>query len=440
MLLKHITNLQIRSENERYESYLFADELQQSSNNLTKMVRLYVITGDPQYRQYFYEILAIRSGEVARPQDYHQIYWDLVEEGVPHLKEGSEKKSLKARMLEHGFTLNEFNLLQESENASNALAKMEEQAMYAMEGRYDDGTGKYTIRGDPDPKLARKLVFSKEYREAKRTVMLPLEKFFESIKIRTNKRTKMLRQEVVFVITLAISLSALSIIVMVISIYKALNALYKATNDSEMLLLNILPPSIAQRLKRGEEPIVDEIPQASVLFADIVDFTKATAHYGVTKMVGILNELFDEFDTLTEKFGVEKVKTIGDNYMAVSGVPIPEPDHAIKLANFAIELLETFQSFCKSHELNFEARIGMTYGSVIAGVIGRKKFIYDIWGEVVNTASRMESSGVNGKIQITEKMAMMLSEKFEVEKRGEIEVKGIGKMTTFFLIGRKEIR
>jgi class 3 adenylate cyclase len=186
-----------------------------------------------------------------------------------------------------------------------------------------------------------------------------------------------------------------------------------------------------------KNPIADEIPQANVLFADIVGFTNTTLKYGASKMVMLLNQLFDAFDLLSDQYGVEKVKTIGDNYMAVSGVPEQVPDHAIRMANFALAILEKVKEFNDTHKLNFELRIGMTYGSVIAGVIGHKKFIYDVWGDVVNIASRMESTGESGKIQITDKMAMMLSEKFEVQERKEVDVSGIGKIKTFFLLGKK---
>lgn len=267
--------------------------------------------------------------------------------------------------------------------------------------------------------------------------MAPLQTFFEKVDKRTLKKAKRLDEDMVFVIIIAIVLAALSAVIMVISIYKALSSLAKATNDSEMLLLNVLPSPIADRLKLGEEPIADEIPQASVLFADIVGFTHATSQYGASKMVQMLNLLFDEFDTLSDKYGVEKVKTIGDNYMAVSGIPIQVPDHAEKLADFALAVLEKIEEFNEVNQSDFNVRIGMTYGAVVAGVIGHKKFIYDVWGDVVNTASRMESTGESGKIQITDKMAMMLSDLFDVIEREEIEVKGIGKIKTYFLIGRK---
>ncbi len=441
IVLQHLSKLQIQSANNRYQSYLLADELRESSDNLTKMVRLYVMTGDPKYRYYFDMILAIRDGEEPIPENYFgKIYWDLI---IPDehqvISSGSETKSLKHLMIEQGFTLEEFSLLRQAEDESNALAKLEIEAMNAIEGKFDDGTGNYSVHGTPNSELAKKIVFGQAYLEQKRKIMKPLQEFFNKVDLRTDQRNKTLNYEVFLVITIAIILSIFSTIVMVISIYRALSSLAKTTSDNELLLLNVLPSPIADRLKQGEEPIADEIPQASVLFADIVGFTNTTLKYGASRMVMLLNQLFDEFDLLSDKYGVEKVKTIGDNYMAVSGVPDQVPDHAIRLAHFALAILEKVKEFNQIHKLNFELRIGMTYGSVIAGVIGHKKFIYDIWGDVVNIASRMESTGETGKIQITDKMAMMLSEKFEVQERKEVDVKGIGKIKTFFLLGKKSL-
>ena len=141
---------------------------------------------------------------------------------------------------------------------------------------------------------------------------------------------------------------------------------------------------------------------------------------------------------MTEEFGVEKVKTIGDNYMAVAGVSIPEENHAIRLAEFALALRQKIKSYAQTNKIDLQLRIGMTSGELIAGVIGHKKFIYDIWGDVVNIASRMESTGEPGKIQVAEKMANILEEKFILEPRDAIEVKGRGLMQTFFLVGKKD--
>lgn len=240
------------------------------------------------------------------------------------------------------------------------------------------------------------------------------------------------------VIIIAILLAALSTVVMIISVLKALNTLTAANKESELLLLNILPASIAERLKRGEGQIADEYHQASVLFADIVGFTAMTAKLGVKRVVPLLSMLFEQLDNLTVKFGVEKVKTIGDNYMVVSGVPNPSSDHAIRLADYALALLEVLVAFNEQNKTDIQMRIGMTFGPVVAGIIGHKKFIYDVWGEVVNIASRMESTSLPGMIQISEKMAFMLEDTFVLKQREElVEVKGIGLTKNYFLLGKK---
>ncbi|MBM3197970.1 MAG: adenylate/guanylate cyclase domain-containing protein, partial [Chlamydiae bacterium] len=206
----------------------------------------------------------------------------------------------------------------------------------------------------------------------------------------------------------------------------------------ELLLLNVFPQKIVERLRKGEETIADEY-QASVLFADIVDFTKSTYQLGPTKVVQLLNELFGEFDKIVDCFGVEKVKTIGDNYMAVAGVPIPVPDHSMRLADFALALKDLLLHFNEKHDLQVQMRIGMDCGTLIAGIIGHKKSIYDVWGDVVNTASRMESTSLQGEIQVSEKMALLLEEKFLLQAREPFEVKGKGLMQTYFLKGKKVI-
>lgn len=437
LFLRHIEVKQSESAEIRYESYLLADELRQSSDDLTSMVRMYVITGKKRYRDQFNEILAIRNGISPRPLQYHQIYWDLVLDDNKRPRPLGVKTSLQELMLKQGFTLEEFNLLGQAQNKSDDLAILEITAMNAIEGKFDDGSGKFLKNGLPDPELARKLIFSDEYMQIKAQIMAPLQQFFDHVEARTKKESHRLATESLFVVIVAIALAAISTIIMLISIAKALKALSKITLDNEMLLLNILPSPIADRLKGGEEPIADEYPQASVLFADIVGFTELTYKLGAKKMVAILNELFAELDLLTEKFGVEKIKTIGDNYMAVSGIPIPTTDHAIRLADYALAVRVQVEEFNKKRDMHLQVRIGMTYGTVIAGVIGHKKFIYDLWGDVINIASRMESTGVEGEIQITEKMAMMLDELFVIECRGDIDVKGRGIMKTFFLKSRK---
>lgn len=437
-VLKHLSNLQIASAEERYKSYRIANELRRTSDDLTTMVRLYVVTKEKKYRDHFNEILAIRAGKSPRPEKYDEIYWDLILNSERPRPFG-DAKSLKQIMIEHRFSLKEFDLLKEAENNSDELAVLEEEAMNAVEGLFQDNAGHYTVKGPPNTKMAQDLVFGDSYMKTKAEIMTPIQQFLSSVDERTGKRSEELERLVTLTITIAIALAVLATIFMIFCIVKAIWRISIASEENEMLLLNILPASIAARLKKGEEVIADEYPQASVLFCDIVGFTGMTSKIGVVKMVDILSHLFDEFDVLAAKNGVEKIKTIGDNYMAVAGVPDPAADHAIRLANFALDIREKVNEFAQKYNIQLQMRIGMTYGAVIAGVIGHKKFIYDVWGDVVNTASRMESTGIPNEIQITEKMALLLEEQFVIEPGGEHEVKGKGMMKTFFLKGRKSV-
>jgi len=204
---------------------------------------------------------------------------------------------------------------------------------------------------------------------------------------------------------------------------------------SYTLLLNTLPALIADRLMRGET-IADYFPSISVLFADIVNFTPLATRLAPVEVVQFLNQVFSRFDELTEARTLEKIKTIGDAYMVVSGLPIPRPDHAEVLAELALEMQRAIAEMDLPGIGPLQVRIGIHTGPVIAGVIGWRKFAYDLWGDTVNTASRMEMHGQPGKIQVTQAYYELLKGKFTFEERGEIEVKGKGKMYTFFLVGK----
>jgi class 3 adenylate cyclase len=207
--------------------------------------------------------------------------------------------------------------------------------------------------------------------------------------------------------------------------------------ENERLLLSILPASIAARLKSGADSIADHFPGVSVLFADIVGFTVLSGGMSPQPLVSLLDELFTQFDELADRHGVEKIKTIGDCYMAVCGVPEETADHAAVLADLALEMIESLKQFNGRRGTSLRIRIGLNTGPVVAGVIGRSKFIYDLWGDTVNTASRMESTGAPDRIQVTEAMQRVLAPLFDLEERGEVEVKGKGRLRTWFLLGRK---
>jgi adenylate cyclase len=217
----------------------------------------------------------------------------------------------------------------------------------------------------------------------------------------------------------------------------ALIALRGAQEQAENLLLNILPGSIAERLKASPQTIADQFSAASVLFADVVDFTPRSHDLPPAEVVGLLDRLFSHFDTLAEKYGLEKIKTIGDCYMVASGVPLPRPDHARVLALLALDMVNATRSGAAVGDLGLQMRIGINSGPVVAGVIGRKRFLYDLWGDAVNTASRMESQGMPNRIQITQATYELLRDEFVCEPRGLLSVKGKGDMETWYLIGRR---
>jgi adenylate cyclase len=200
-------------------------------------------------------------------------------------------------------------------------------------------------------------------------------------------------------------------------------------------LLNILPRSIAERLKVDNATIADQIAAASILFADVVDFTRLTDRLQPTEVVGVLDHLFTHFDLLADRYGVEKIKTIGDSYMVAAGVPTPRPDHARVMALMALDMREAMRSSDAVGHLGLEIRIGINSGPVVAGVIGRKRFLYDLWGDAVNMASRMESHGTPGQIQVTEATCALLQDEFELEPRGTVPIKGKGDVETWFLVG-----
>ncbi|MEG4916541.1 adenylate/guanylate cyclase domain-containing protein [Microcoleus sp. B7-D4] len=214
-------------------------------------------------------------------------------------------------------------------------------------------------------------------------------------------------------------------------------ALRLEQEKSDRLLLNVLPQAIADRLKQDQSIIADTFSEVTVLFADIVGFTQISSQISPPELVSLLNDIFSTFDRLAEKHGLEKIKTIGDAYMVVGGLPMPRSDHAEAIAQMALDMQQAIIDFSNTHNQDFSIRIGINSGPVVAGVIGIKKFIYDLWGDTVNTASRMESHGLPGCIQVTSAIYDILQDKYVFESRGAIEVKGKGEMNTYFLTGIK---
>jgi class 3 adenylate cyclase/HAMP domain-containing protein len=492
---------------QKYHSYQLADELRQSSDDLTRMARTYAVTGNEKYQKFFNRILTIRNGETPRPQDYNDIYWDLVTGDLEQdSAEAGEKISLESRMLSAGFTVQEFALLKDSQNQSDSLVKLENIAMHALKGEFDDGTGSFLIKKTPDQPLAIQILHSQQYHEAKAKIMKPLRDFTQKVNQRTSILVSGLQNEVHrrvqlgLVLALAL-LGLLSIGYTVIlrlvlrpirllslavqqleqgkfaeiqsirgvrelnQLVTAFNqmasilhqrekeketaltdlgekatALEKEKGRTEKLLLNVLPIAIADRLQRGEKVEAETFPEVTVLFADVVGFTKLAAELGPRSVTNLLNELFEIFDDLAEKYKLEKIKTIGDCYMAVAGVPDRSPTHAQQMADFSLEALSILKSQNQKLSRNLQIRIGMHSGTVAAGIIGRKKFAYDLWGDVVNITSRLEGTAEPMKIHVSESVHARLEDSYLFEERGEVELKNRGKLRTYYLVGKKAER
>ncbi len=214
----------------------------------------------------------------------------------------------------------------------------------------------------------------------------------------------------------------------------ALEAEYE---KSEALLHNIMPPAVADRLKQNPKVIADSHKQVTILFADIVGFTEIAGRSSPESLVTLLNRIFSRFDALVDGLDLEKIKTIGDAYMVVAGLPAARPDHAPAIARLALEMIVAADRVSQETGKRLQIRVGIHSGPVVAGVIGQKKFAYDLWGDTVNIAARMESHGETGRIQISADTAELLGDGFELEPRGTIDIKGKGRMATYFLVGER---
>jgi adenylate cyclase len=218
---------------------------------------------------------------------------------------------------------------------------------------------------------------------------------------------------------------------------RAERALELEQKRSEDLLLNILPDTIASRLKKGETLIADRFEHTTVLFADLVHFTRMSAERPPEEVVQILDEVFSQFDEATRRWGLEKVKTIGDAYMAIGGAPEAQQGHAARSVGLALDMIALLAETSARLGRQLELRIGIHTGPVVGGVIGKNKFAYDFWGDTVNTASRMESHGLAGRVHISEETKREIADFYETEERGKIEVKGKGVLTTYFIAARR---
>ena len=219
--------------------------------------------------------------------------------------------------------------------------------------------------------------------------------------------------------------------------YRVQDALAREKDKSDRLLLNILPPSVAARLKGNERTIADGFDEVTVLFADLVGFTALSAELPPGEVVRRLNRLFSAFDDRVEALGLEKIKTIGDAYMVAGGLPEPRTDHAEAVATLALQMLDTVAALGDSEGEALQVRIGIHTGPVVGGVIGKTKFIYDLWGDTVNTASRMENASAPGAILVTTEVQARVGHAFELSHRGELEIRGKGRVDTWWLRGSK---
>lgn len=492
------------AEEGRFASYKLADELRQSSDDLTRFARTFVATGDPRYAQYFQDTLAIRAGTAPRPEGYDGIYWDLVAAGLGDDRLDGPSISLRDRMLEAGFTTAEFSKLSEAQNRSDTLVRLENVAMNAVQGRFLDRHGDFTQTGPPDRDLAISLVYGDAYHIAKAEIMEPISAFMEMIDQRTRARMTDLHDtehmlemlDIAAAIALLLTTFASVLLIhrrlirpierlaevaeqvsagdltarsnlhgadeigrfgqtfdsMITSIDQHVTeveaarttlaeqavSLEEERQRSEHLLLNVLPATIAERLMGGEEDIAESFSEVSVLFSDIVGFTEMSARVGAKQVVDMLNEVFGLLDQLAIKHGVEKIKTIGDCYMVAAGVPDRSPTHTQQIAAFSLEMQATVKDYAARTGRDIRMRTGIHTGTVVAGIVGTTKFTYDLWGDVVNIASRMESSGEPGCIQVSDAVRIRLQDDFTFDARGDVEIKGKGPIHTWYLTGHIE--
>ena len=229
-------------------------------------------------------------------------------------------------------------------------------------------------------------------------------------------------------------LSVIAVVTALIIVFRYLvNEIDEARKQADLLLLNILPGPIAERLKQRPEVIADGYSEVTILFADIVDFTRLSSHANPAEVVRVLNEIFSDLDELAKRHGLEKIKTTGDGYMVAGGLPVTREDHCDAVVSFALDMLDRIKRHQAWNHEPIHLRVGIDTGPVVAGVIGQHKFIYDLWGDAVNTASRMESNGLVDVIQVTEAVKRKLEGKYTFEQREPINIKGKGQMVTYLL-------
>lgn len=483
-------------EERRFRSQALATELIASSEALTTFARNYVVTGDERYRRYYHLTLDIRNGLYKAPKESISVYWQLVLAGERSEPTETDdgNASLEKRMLASGFTMEEFALLKDAQGRSDALAKLEEKAMDELaRGKSASASDNMSIASQ-DGAVA--LLYSPEYYETKASIMEPIALFVSAMDKRTLNerniamdRADYLVKFLMFICVLLlamlsvvtvqlqrrlvrrganllrtverisagdlgartgekgtdeVALLAIAFDAMTDRLEETLNRAVNQAHEldeqraqSENLLHNILPVHIADRLKNGEVSIAETFAEVTVLFVDIVGFTKLSASMPAQMIVDILNNLFGIFDEMAKQHGLEKIKTIGDCYMVVGGVPVRSSTHCQQVARFALAALRAIDQYNVRTGQMLQVRMGIHTGTVVAGIVGRQKYSYDLWGDVVNTASRLENTSLPGRIHVANTVHARLLDDFELEQRGLVEIKGMGPIETFFLNGEK---
>lgn len=480
----------------RLQGQALATELIDSSEGLTAFARNFAATGDERYRRFYNQTLDMRNGLYAPPNESLSVYWQLVLAGQrPELTVTNNRgQSLEKRMIASGVTLEEFALLKDGQGRSDTLAKLEETA---MDNLIRGSRSSAAAVASPAGRTATTAVlYSPEYYEAKASIMKPLALFTQSLNVRLSGELDTAHDRAAnlaaWLILTSVSLFALMGVLAVEmrrrlamrggnllraverisagelgarakdagsdevailanafdemaerleqSLNQALQQAHELNEQrahSEKLLHNILPVLIADRLKGGETNIADTFPEVTVLFADIVGFTKLSASISPQKLVDILNSIFGRFDDMLSEFSIEKIKTIGDSYMVVGGVPERSPIHCQQVARFALAAMKTVDQYNRDTGQNLQMRIGIHTGTVVAGIVGTRKYSYDLWGDVVNIASRLESTSLPGRIHVANAVRTRLLDDFELEERGQVEIRGLGSVQTFFLTQEK---
>ncbi len=410
--------------NKKYNRlYQLADECRQTSDDLSMMARLYVLTGNKKYDKFYHKIISIRKGISPLPKGYNEVYWDLVlANDIVPISSG-EALSFDKRVSQENMSEEKKGLLELSLKNGGLLGELEEEAINARQGKFKNASGVYFLKADPNPRLARRLISDPEYIKRKAATMKPLQEFYNQINQEIQDQMLSFERDNRRVIFLSIVLLAGLGFCMFVFLKKALSSLTKVTESNENLLLSALPPAISDRLKHGDESSVKEC-EACVLFLDVGVESQNKGQEST-----VLQSLYRELDQLVDKFKVERIRTLQGNYMVASGISGEVENYAENIADFVLAAKEEIRKKGEENNLTLYIQAGMASGTVISGVLDHKKYIYDLWGDVLKVANTLESNGVKGEIQITKKLESKLRGSFEmVGKEGE---EGI-----YFLRGR----